>query len=331
MTSPHRLVYTSLLMAAILVIGMAGFHVIEGQGWWDSFYMTVITLTTVGFEEVFPLSTAGQIFTTVLLFVGLGLFLFLATDVARTIIEGEIRTVLGRVRRSRMIDRLSGHHVVCGFGRMGRAVVDELRRRHLDFVVVDRNGERVRDMQAEGIAAIQGDATSEETLREAHIDSARGMVSCVNDDAHNVYAVLTARGLNPNLFIVARATEEGAERRLVQAGADRVVNPYHLGGTRLAHLVIKPAIVSFFDASLDSTEELQIDQASLRADSPIANQTLSEANVRRRWGLGVIAVQRAKEAIAIPPADFQLQAGDVLVVFGTRQQIEAFERDCGGG
>lgn len=315
-------------MAGIFVAGAIGYHVVEGAAWWDAFYMTVITLTTVGYEEVFPLSRAGQVFTIVLLLAGLGMFLLLATDVARTVVEGEIRQVLGRARRSRMIERLSGHDVVCGWGRMGRAVVEELQRGGRTFVVVDRSPERLARLQAAGIPAVEGDSTSEATLRAARIESAAGLVSCVNDDAHNVYTVLTARALNPKLFIVARATEEGAERRIVQAGADRVVNPYQLGGMRLAHLVAKPAIVNFFDASLGKNEGLQIDQVSLQSGSALVGQTLLQANLRKRWGIGVVAVQRHNEVIANPSPDLALEDGDVLVVFGNLQQIQAFEKQC---
>lgn len=308
--------------------GTVGYRLIEGPSWWDAFFMTVITLTTVGYREIFPLSRSGEVFTAVLLLAGLGAFLLLATDLARTIIEGELRQYLGRVRRSRMIERMSGHEIVCGYGRMGRTVVDELRRAHRPVLVVDRNSERIRLLEEAGIPHVAGDATLESVLREANVVSARGLVACLNDDAHNIYTVLTARALNPKLFIVARATEESAERRILQAGADRVVNPYHLGGSRLAHLLFKPAIISFFDASLDGTE-LQLDQTSLAEGSPIVNQTLAEADMRRRWGLGVVAVQRDRQVFPSPSPDLRLQSGDVLVVFGTRQQIEAFEAQCG--
>ena len=153
-------------------------------------------------------------------------------------------------------------------------------------------------------------------------------MSCLNDDAHNVYTVLTVRTLNSDLFIVARATEEGVERRILQAGANRVVNPYHLGGARLTYLVVKLAIVNFFDASVYGSN-LQLDQTSLGPNSSVVGQTLTEANVRQRWRLGVVAVQRGIEVVAGPPIDFRLQAGDVLVVFGSRQQIQAFDIECG--
>jgi voltage-gated potassium channel len=329
--APPRLVLASALMVAIFLAGTIGYRLVEGATWWDAFFMTVITLTTVGYGEVFPLSRPGEVFTVVLLFAGLGMFLLLATDVARTVIEWEIRQVLGRARRSRMIEKMSNHEVVCGWGRMGRAVVDELRRGGREVVVVERNPERVQRLRDEGIPVVEGDTTSESALRGARIESAHGLVSCVNDDAHNVYTVLTARSLNPRLFIVARATEESAENRILQAGADRVVNPYHLGGTRLAHLMAKPAIVSFFDASLGKREDLQLDQVALGVNSPVAGRSLVDANLRKRWGVGVVAIQRGKDVISSPDAEFILKQGDVLVLFGSLQQIQAFEKENAGG
>src|SRR5262245_52770726 len=191
-----RLATASLLMVGIFLVGTVGYHLVEGAPWWDAFYMTAITLTTVGYREVFPLSRAGEGFTVVLLIVGLGMFLLLATEVARTVVEGEIRQVFGRARRSRMIERMTGHDVVCGWGRMGRAVVEELRRGGRSVVIVERNPERVARLQEAGIPTVEGDTTSEASLRAARIEAAHGLVSCVNDDAHNVYTVLTARALN---------------------------------------------------------------------------------------------------------------------------------------
>src|SRR5262245_52544619 len=210
---PKRLATSGLLLAGIFVGGTVGYHLLEGAAWWDSFYMTVITLTTVGYREVFPMSRTGEAFTALLLLSGLGLFLLLATDIARTVVEGEIRQVFGRARRSRMIEKMSGHDVVCGWGRMGRAVVDELRRGGRTVVVVERNPERIARLQEAGIPVVEGDTTSEQALHAARVETAHGLVSCVNDDAHNVYTVLTARSINPKLFIVARATEEGSENR----------------------------------------------------------------------------------------------------------------------
>ena len=179
-----------------------------------------------------------------------------------------------------MLKRLSGHEIVCGYGRMGRAVVEELRRAGHSVVVGRAEHRAGPPITGEGILAIAGDGTSESVLREADIANAREFVPCLNDDAHNVYTVLTARSLNSKLFIVARATEKGAEQRILHTGADRVVNPYDLGGTRLAHLVVKLAIVSFVDASLEGTDWL-FDQTSLHADGPVVDSTLPEMKLRQ--------------------------------------------------
>jgi voltage-gated potassium channel len=259
------------------------------------------------------------------------MFLLLATDVARTVIEGELQQVLGRVRRSRVIERMSGHQIVCGYGRMGRAAVAELRRSGHAVVVVERAPDRVASLRDAEIPCVAGDATSVGVLQSAKVGQAKGLVACLNDDAHNVYTVLTARSLNAALFIVARAAEGDAERRLLQAGADRVVNPFLIGGSRLAHMLVKPAIVSFFDASLRTDTDLQLDQTVLGRDSPIAGLTLAEADVRKRWGLGVVAVQREGQVAQNPPPEFRLQSGDVLIVFGTRAQVRALDAQCGDG
>ena len=228
-----------LFAVAVFVCGTIGYRVLEGASWWDSFFMTVITVTTVGYEQEIPLSRGGEIFTSFLLFAGLGALLFVATEISRWVVEGELHQFLGRVRRSRMIDQMSGHQIVCGYGRMGRAVVADLMEANRPVVVVERHPDRIRELQEAEIPFVSGDGTSEAVLVSASVRRATGLVACLSDDAHNVYAVLTARSLNPDLFIVARATEEGAQRRILHAGADRVVNPYQLGGARLAHLAIE--------------------------------------------------------------------------------------------
>ena len=217
---PVRVPRTPVVRAVVLVLGIIaagtiGYQVIEDAGWWDAFFMTVITVTTVGYEQEVPLSRGGEVFTSILLLAGLGVMFFVLTEVSRGVLEGELRRFLGSVRRSRMIEHLTGHEIVCGYGRMGRAVVDELNRAGHAVVVVERSSERVRVLQDEGVPAIAGDAVSETVLHQANIAHARSLVSCLNDDAHNVYTVLTARSLNPKLFIVSRATEDSAGQRLV--------------------------------------------------------------------------------------------------------------------
>ncbi len=326
-----RAVRASALIVLVLAAGTLGYRWIEGAAWWDAFYMTVITLTTVGFGEVFPLSRTGQAFTVVLLTAGLGILFVGATEAARWVFEGELRGLFEKARRSRMIDRLSDHDVVCGWGRMGRAVVDELRRSGRSLVVVESDPDKARHLQEREIPIVEGDATSESILRSAGVGRARGLVVCLRDDAHNVYTVLTARSLNARLFIVARASEDGAEDRLRRAGADRVVNPYRLGGIRLAHDIVKPAVVDFLDLSLGpSGQELRIEQLRLPASGPLARRSVAEAELRSRFGLGLVAVQRAKQTFPSPGPEFRLEPSDVLVVLGTREQLSRFESEACG-
>ncbi len=323
----RRLTYGVSFLLAVLASGTLGYHFIEGASLWDAFYMTVITITTVGYREVFPLSLAGQVFTVLLLVAGLGLIFVVATEIGRSMLEGEIRRVLGRMRRSRILDRVRDHEVVCGYGRMGRAVVEALRQAGRPFVVVEKNLEKVASLDEMGVAVVRGDATQEEVLVAAGVPRARGLVACLADDAHNVYTVLTARSLNPGLFIVARASEDGAEQRLLRAGANRVVNPYRLGGLRLAHVLTKPAVVDFLELSLGPRGQgLELEEAAIEEESPLVGKSLQELDLRRKFHIGVVAVQRGQEFVPNPEASFRLTAGDVLVVIGAKESLEAFEK-----
>ncbi len=322
-----RLARALLFLAAIFAVGTVGYRLIEHAPWWDAFYMTAITLSTVGYEEVFPLSHGGEAFTVFLLVAGLGLILLVATEAARSVVEGELRQVFGKMRRSRMIERMSGHEIVCGWGRMGQAVTTELRRGRLDVVVVESSPDKVVQLQELDIPVVSGDATQQSVLEAAGAGRARGLVACLNDDAHNVYTVLTARSLSPDLVIVARSSGEGAEDRLLRAGASRVVNPYHLGGMRLAHLLAKPTVVDFLDFSLSPIDRsaLQLEQLRLPSASSLAGRTLAELDLRRRWAIGVVAVWRDGNLFPNPEADLELRAGDVLVILGDGAAVKAFE------
>lgn len=322
----QRIRHSLLLLASVFVVGTAGYMLVEGASAGDAFYMTGITLTTVGYREVFPLSRAGQVFTVFLAMTGLGIFLFVLTEAARSVLAGELNEVLGRVRRLRMLEKIKDHEIVCGWGRMGQAVVIELMRSGRPLLVIERTPDKVRRLIAAGVPTVDGDATSEEVLRAAGVTRARGLVACLTDDAHNIYTVLTARSLNPQLFIVARAGEESAEERMRRAGADRVVNPYQLGGVRLAHLLSKPAVVDFLDVSLPAAgTSLELEQLHLSPGSALVGVTLAESDLRRRWGVGIVAVRRGAQFFPNPDSDFRLEAGDELVVLGGRAGLESLE------
>jgi len=316
-----------VVVAGVLFGGTIGYVLIEGMSAFDAFYMTTITVTTIGFREVFPLSPAGRWFTIFLAFAGVGVILLVATELGRMIVEVNLRRMIGLRRELKMIRRMSNHIVVCGYGRMGRAVVEVLRARHVPFVVVETSPPACTDLEDQGIHYVQGDATQEEALRAARVTRAKTFLSCLSDDAHNVFSILLARQLNPGINIIARAVEEGSEERLRLAGANQVINPYRLGGMRLAFTAIKPTVVDFIEASMPgSPMELELAEIVVHQDSDLAGKTLASAEVRQRFGLIVVALKRGELSTFNPGPNEQIEAGDVLVTLGSLQSIERLEK-----
>jgi voltage-gated potassium channel len=301
--------------------------IIEGVGPLAAFYMTAITVTTVGFREAFPLSPAGQAFTIMLAFGGIGVILLIASDFARAMLDTDIRRLIGLRRDLTMINKLSSHIVVCGYGRMGSAVVDVLRERGVQFAVVETEGERCRDLEDQKLHVVQGDATQEEVLKAAGIERAETLIMCLADDAHNVYSILLARQLNPEITIIARAVDDGAEERLRLAGADRVLNPYRVGGTRLAITALKPTVTDFVEASLMGTSvELELAEVTVHPSSDLVGKTLAGAEVRKRFGVIVVALTHGDRSIFNPGPDERIEAGDVLVALGPMSALERIEQ-----
>jgi voltage-gated potassium channel len=316
-----------MLGLSVIGLGTVGYMVIEGVGPLAAFYMTAITVTTVGFREAFPLSTSGQAFTVLLAFGGIGVILLIASDFARAMLDTDIRRLIGLRRDLTMINKLSHHIVVCGYGRMGRAVVDVLRERGVAFAVVELGAERCRDLEEQRLHAVQGDATQEEVLRAAGVDRAKTLIMCLADDAHNVYSILLARQLNPGITIIARAVDDGAEERLRLAGADRVLNPYRVGGTRLAITALKPNVSDFVEASLmGSSVELELAEVTVHPSSELVGKTLAGAGVRQRFGIIVVALKHSDTSIFNPGPDERIEAGDVLVALGPINALEHIEK-----
>ncbi len=312
---------------AVLAAGTAGYMVIDGQPFSNALYMTAITVTTVGFEEVFPLSDGGRVFTILLAFAGIGVILLIAGEFGRVVLQTDLRALVGYRRELKMLGKLHDHIVVCGHGRMGRAVVEVLRDRHVPFVVVEASDARCRELDEAGIPFVHGDATAESVLRAARVDRARTFLTCLADDAHNVYAILLARQLNPRATIIARAVDEGAEERLLLAGADRAINPYRLGGMRLAFTALKPTVMDFIEASLPGTPaELELAEIVVHPTSELAGKTLAGAEVRRRFGIIVVALKRGDSSTFNPGPDERIEAGDVLVALGPLHGLEHIER-----
>ena len=323
MTSTRQaMIRVAVAVLAILVIGTGGYMVLDHASLFDAFYMTTITVTTVGFSEVFPLSPAGRAFTIILAMAGMGVILLAVSELARAVLEGDLRKLFGIRRDQGMIEKLSEHIVVCGYGRSGREVVRALTARGVPVVVVELDPEATLEMADRQTPLVQGDATQEECLRRAGVQRARTLIACLNDDAHNVYTILLARQLNPNIRLMARAVGSNAEERLRLAGAHTVINPYALGGQRLALTATQPAVIDFIEASLGARGlEIDFAQISITADSTLAGKTLAGAEVRTRFGIIVVGLMRAETTLFNPAPTTRIEAGDVLIALGPRDDI----------
>jgi voltage-gated potassium channel len=324
----RRVLFRSVLLGILILgLGTVGYMAIEDQGVMDAFYMTTITVTTVGFREAFPLSPAGRGFTILLALGGIGVILVIASEFARAMLDTDVRRLIGLRRDLTMMKKLSKHIVVCGHGRMGHAVVEVLRERRVAFAVVELDPERCRDLEEAHLPIVIGDATQEEVLRAAGVDRAKTLIACLADDAHNVYSILLARQLNPEITIIARAVDDGAEERLRLAGADRVLNPYRVGGTRLAITALKPTVTDFIEASMfGSSVELELAEVVVHPSSDLAGKTLAGAEVRQRFGIIVVALKRGDVSTFNPEPTERIEAGDVLVALGPLQALERIEQ-----
>jgi voltage-gated potassium channel len=323
----HALVKSVTFGLLVIAGGTVGYVSIEGMTPFDALYMTTITVTTIGFKEVFPLSDAGRWFTIMLAFAGVGVILLIASEFARVMIETDLRRVLGIRRELKLMKRLKNHIVVCGSGRMGHAVVEVLHQRGIPFAVVELDPERCRPLEDQALHVVRGDATDENVLASTNIKHAKTIITCLADDAHNVYTILLARQLNPKINVIARAVEAGAEERLRLAGADRVLNPYKIGGMRLALTAIKPTATDFIDESLlGSSVELELAEIVIDPSSELAGKTLAGAEVRKRFGIIVVALKRGDQSIFNPDAHERIEGGDVLVALGPLSAIERVEK-----
>jgi voltage-gated potassium channel len=325
-----KLVGLALLLLAL--VGTAGFHYLEGWSWFDSLYMVVISLTTVGYMEVHPLSHAGRMFTAGLLISGVGLVFLGIGVLTQALLEFELEHFFGRRKMERDISRLSDHYIICGAGRVGRAAAAELARKPVPFVMVE-NSQAKLDRLNESWLALSGDATQEETLRKAQIENATGLVAATTTDAINIYIVLTARGINPKLKIIARASEEGAEKHLRTAGADSVISPYSFAGHRIAQSFLRPNVLDFLDIATahDQKLEVEIEEILVEEGSSLAGLTIGESKVHEKMGVIILAIKRAGAAMRFnPEAADRIQSGDNLIAVGQASGLRQLEEAAAG-
>ena len=319
-----------LLVGAILLViavGTVGFHYIEGWPWFDGFYMVITTLTTIGYQETHPLSHAGRVFNVLIILGGVSLVFLTIGALTQALLEFELQNFFGRRRMQRDIGRLSGHYIICGAGRVGRSVAHELARRPAPFVIIENNEAKGEKFASENWLVMVGDATSEQTLRDAQIERALGLVAATTTDATNLYIVLTARGLNPHLRIIARASEDKAEKHLLTAGADSVVSPYIFAGQRIAHSFLRPNVVSFLDtATTHLGMDLEIDEVPIGTGSPFAGATIEKSRIRQDHGVIILAIKRASGMRFNPSPEDRIEAGDFLIAMGEPQQLRVLEQ-----
>jgi len=325
----RRFAWTTAYFLGVLVIGIAGYRIVEGWGWFESFYMSVTTVSAVGFMELYPLSPHGRVLTTILIILGitgLGIWWGLITAL---ILELDLAGLLRRRRSMREVADMTNHFIVCGGGGTGRIVVDELVRSGRDFVLIESSTDRVARLLKgyPDIHIIEADATKEQTLISAGIDKANGLAACLPNDADNLMLCLTARGLSPELTIVARAEDEETLEKLRRAGADHPISPNITGGVRMASMLLRPSVVSFLDVATTGVGDitLRLEESEIPAGSPISGMTLAEARIPQQTGLIVLALRRGEKEIVTdynPGPETTLEAGNVMIVLGRQEQVQ---------
>ncbi len=319
--------YAGTVLAGVIGLGTAGYTLIEGWPVFDALYMTVTTVTTVGYREIYPLSLAGRVFTLLLILLGVGTLFYVLGNFARFVLEGELQYVFGKYRSGGKVKTLSDHYIVCGYGRMGKQICKELSAKPVSVVIVDKSPDMIAAAQREGFIAVEGDATQDYVLMQAGIDRAKGLVSVVDGDAENLYIVLTARGLNKNLYIVARAGEEGSEQKLMRAGANRVSSPYLIGAMQVAQVLLRPAVVDFLELATKSEHlDLQIEEITIEKGSSFDGKTPCQCGLDQDRGLIVVGVKRRSGHLDFNPgSQVMLGEGDTLIVLGKPQSLKALE------
>ena len=326
MTVQARLRLALLLVVVVLVVGATGFHYLENWNWFDGLYMTVITMTTVGYGETHPLSPIGRIFNVLLILSSVVAGGFLIGTFTQAMLELELMNVLGRRRMEREIARLTEHTIICGAGRVGRTVARELRARGRSIVVIEKDAARTQWAQDDGIPVIIGDAAHEDVLQKARIPHAAGLVAAVTSDPENLYIVLTARGMRADMPIIARASEEGATPKLIRAGATQVLSPYHFVGHRIVQLLLKPNVLDFVDTVFGGRMDMQIEEVRVDERSVLVNKSLADAQIRQRAGAMILALKRDDGSYLFNPApEDVIRANDCLIAIGGAEHLKKLE------
>lgn len=330
MVTIRKIVLLGVSLGGIILLGSLGYVWLEGWSFFNAFYMTVVTLTTVGYGDLYPTTTASRLYTMALILTGVGFMFYMVTALARVVVEGEIKAALGKRKLLKHIRRLHNHYIICGFGRIGEIIARQLKERHIPLLIIETNPELLLTLEESGYSFLNGDATKEEVLLEAGIERAKGLVSVVSSDAHNVFIVLTARSLNPHLFIVARGVEPGSEQKLLRAGADRVESPYELGGRKMAQTILRPNVTTFIELAMKEEVDLGMEEIRVAPTSALVGLALKESGIRQQLNIIVVSIKRAGgEMLFNPRPATQIFPGDTLIALGVRKSLEELEKMAG--
>jgi voltage-gated potassium channel len=325
---PIRHLKVSMVVLALLVsLGVAGYMSIEGWRLLDALYMTIITLGTVGFREVHDLSDAGKVFTICLVVIGVSVLGYIVGSLAQIMFEGQIQRIIGRKKVEKKIDAMTDHYIICGYGRIGALICREFAARPIPFLVIEKHPEIHEKLHQEEYLHIRGDATEDETLLRAGIKRAKGLISVVTSDTENVYITLTARGLNPDLYILARSGEEGSEIKLKRAGANKVVSPYQIGGSRMAQAILRPNVVDFIEIATGREHlELQMEEIIIPGGSGFVGENLVSSGFRKETGVIIVGIKKANGKMVFnPDPHARIDAEDTLIVLGAPPAIQKLE------
>lgn len=319
----RKLIFVAFLVILMIMIGAAGFRLFEDYSWLDSFYTSAQTVTTVGYGDLTPITKAGRIFAIILMLTGAGTVLYALSVLAQAVVQSEMVEAFSQRRRVKEMEKLEGHYIVCGAGRVGRRIIRNLQDQGLPHVIIESAESKLSEIDSPLSFLSIGDATSEEKLIDAGVKRARGLASCLPDDAANVYVVLTARGLNPDLHIVARAVEEQAEATLVRAGASRVVAPTIIGSQSMARALLKPAVADFMDSIVAETMDLVFEEIAIGPASSLSGKILCETPLFGDASVILVAIRSKNGELEFQPKkDRVVHEGDLLIVIGKAESVQ---------
>ncbi len=323
-----RVAFSFLLL--ITLVGTLGYHFLEGWSLANSFYATIVTLGTVGFGDFYPITPAGKCFAIFLIVFGVGTMTYTFAVIMEVLMEGRLKRILGRGKLETQIHNIRDHYIICGYGKIGNLICTELAHEKIGLVVVESNPEVAQGIEADGFIYVNGSATEDKILLKAGIKRARGVVCALPTDADNLYVVLTAKELNPDVYVLSRFDDNASERRLINAGADRVISPYRVGGMRMSQAILRPAMLDFIEITTRKQSlALRMEEVDVLKDSPIAGKNLEESGLRKTYGLIVVAIKKESgQMVFNPMVSYVMESGDTLITLGEEDNLVAFSKVC---